>query len=86
MLVCKKLLCYVRAFWWLFVLVFPFLFVSYINIYSCVSLGDVSYVKLTLAFFFLDWPDFEWVLFSSYFFHFGFYSHFYDFFIQLKSK
>lgn len=53
MLVCKKkLLCYVRAFWLLFVLVFPFLCVSYINIYSYVSLGDVSYVMLTLAVFF----------------------------------
>lgn len=53
MLVCKKN-CYATLglFGCCFVLVFPFLCVSYINIYSCVSLGDVSYVMLTLAVFF----------------------------------
>lgn len=57
----------------------------YQYILLCVTRGrQLCYVNISCVF--LRWPDFEWVLFSSYFFHFGFYGHFYNFFIQLKSK
>lgn len=57
----------------------------YQYILLCVARGrQLCYVNISCVF--LCWPDFEWVLFSSYFFHFGCYGHFYNFFIRLKSK
>lgn len=55
----------------------------YQYILLCVARGrQLCYVNISCVF--LCWPDFEWVLFSSYFFQFGFYGHFYNFFIQLN--